>query len=223
MGAIANFTPANGLHYPNHWPSVPDKRLPTPFGDLPIGNAANGLCGGMAFAVRDLFEADRQPPPAATNPLLGSAAFDFIVDRLFDSFHLPLGVVKFYEWMATPSRDAWWGMRGIAHRTLHDSLPLLRSSVDNGHPCPIGLVCVASENPADLGKNHQVLSYGYDDDGPATTIHLYDPNHPDQEVSLITTAAGDGATFRYSTGDHDVRGWFPMHYAPQDPSPLFAG
>lgn len=57
---------------------------------VPIGDASNGLCGGMAFAVRDYFEAGKPPPDDAEPPSEGGL-FDHIVDRLFDSFDLPLG------------------------------------------------------------------------------------------------------------------------------------
>src|SRR5207302_3920487 len=106
MGKLANFLPSqNGLHYPNSWPHIPDLKLSTPFGEIGIGDAANGLCGGMAFAVRDLFEAHDVPPATATNPTGDSPAFNYIVGRLFDSFNIPSGVAQYFEWMNTPRHD----------------------------------------------------------------------------------------------------------------------
>ena len=41
---------------------------------------------------------------------------------------------------------------------------------------PLGPVTVHSTNPLDLGMNHQVLAYGYELDGTALTLRVYDPN-----------------------------------------------
>jgi hypothetical protein len=159
---ILHFVPSrNGLHYPNSWPSVPDLRIPTPFGPLAIGNAANGLCGGMALATRDLFEAHDVPPPSHETPDPDSPAFTYVVSRLFDSFDLPGGVAKYLEWMTVPTHDSVLGLRGTSWRTVRAEMPAIRASIDAGHPCPLGLVRVHSANPADLGHNHQVLAYGY--------------------------------------------------------------
>ena len=63
FGQLGGFVPSShGLHYRNSWPQVPDRVIETPFGDVGLGDASNGLCGGMAFAVADLFEAGRAPP-----------------------------------------------------------------------------------------------------------------------------------------------------------------
>src|SRR5437763_149011 len=52
MGDVANFLPStHGLHYANSWASAPVVEIPTPFGNVDVGNAKHGLCGGMAFAV----------------------------------------------------------------------------------------------------------------------------------------------------------------------------
>lgn len=103
MGAVAGFAPSrNGLHYSNtSWPNVPDLQLPTPFGPINIGSAANGLCGGMALAVADLWTAKVPPPPSRANPQQRSAAFNDLVSRLFDSFNIPGGVTQYCGWMNT--------------------------------------------------------------------------------------------------------------------------
>jgi len=49
---------ANGFHFINSWPSEPDIVVNVPaLGRVAVGDASNGLCGGMVFAVRDFFEA----------------------------------------------------------------------------------------------------------------------------------------------------------------------
>jgi hypothetical protein len=61
---VPGFRPSTrGLHFPNAFPHVPNLEIDLPGGTtVPIGDAANGLCGGMAWTVRDLFEADLAPP-----------------------------------------------------------------------------------------------------------------------------------------------------------------
>ena len=79
------------LPLPQRFPHVPVRHIGIPgVVSLPIGDASNGLCGGMAFAARDYFEAERPPPDDTDAPGAGPL-FDYLVDRLFDSFDLPLG------------------------------------------------------------------------------------------------------------------------------------
>jgi hypothetical protein len=75
-----------------NWPSEPLTHLKLPpfpwWGDngLAIGDASNGLCGGMVFATRDYFDAAQWP--AQTRPKgPGDPVFDYIVRRLLDSFN----------------------------------------------------------------------------------------------------------------------------------------
>ncbi len=225
MGNVPGFTPSNnGLHYANGWPDEPD--LSTPFGNIPIGDAANGLCGGMAFAVADLYEAHRQPPPDTSNPPGGSGAFNYIVGRLFDSFNIPGGVTEYYTWMQLPTHDTLLGPKGLSDLTINSTMPLVRRSIDAGHPMPLGLVCVHSTDPTMLGHNHQVLAWGYEDAGATTTARLYDPNHPGDDNVTITfdhTNPAHTTAFNYSTGDHTVLGFFACSwYSPHDPTPLFS-
>jgi hypothetical protein len=50
------------------------------------------------------------------------------------------------------------------------------------------LVLVESLNPFDLGKNHQVLAYGYDldEDSGGLSVRVYDPNHPGHDNVLLS-------------------------------------
>jgi hypothetical protein len=224
MGDIANFLPStHGLHYANSWASAPVVEIPTPFGNVTVGDAKHGLCGGMAFAVRDLFEAGKAPPPNTGNPASTSPAFHYITARLLDSFDLPDGVAKYYEWMNLPTGDEFF-VHGTSRRTIEATMPAVRHTIDAGHPTPLGLVCVHSANPQDLGQNHQVLAYGYTDTNTTTTVRLYDCNHPDDDNVTITfdhTSPQHTTKFTYSYDDHEVVGFFPTAYSPKDPSPLF--
>ena len=60
-----SFLPSqDGFAFTNAWPSEPTVALPTPFGQISIGNAAAGLCGGTAFAALDYWHAGTLPPAA---------------------------------------------------------------------------------------------------------------------------------------------------------------
>jgi hypothetical protein len=63
---VPGFLPSTrGLHFPNAFPHVPNLEIDLPGGTtVPVGDAANGLCGGMAYTVRDLFEAGLAGPGA---------------------------------------------------------------------------------------------------------------------------------------------------------------
>jgi hypothetical protein len=229
-GAVAGFLPStHGLHYPNDWPSVPAKTFRVKVGavrtTIGLGDASGGLCGGMAFTVRDLFERHLAPPPSAVNPPPGSPAFDYVVDRLLDSLHGLHGAAlgaRYYEWMVLPDRIPVI-RRGVADQTVRESLPEVRACIDSGHLAPLGLVCAASLRPHDLGKNHQVLAYAHETSTSRTVLRVYDPNWPDRDdITLTCELRGSGAhPFAYSTGDHTVRGFFLSEYSPADPAALF--
>ena len=229
-GAVGGFLPStHGLHYPNDWPSVPAKTLRVKVGAISttigLGDASGGLCGGMAFTVRDLFEHQLAPPPSGVNPPPDSPAFDYIVDRLLDSLQGLHGAAlgaRYYEWMVLPDRIPVI-RRGVADQTVRESLPEVRRCIDSGHLAPLGLVCAASVRPHDLGKNHQVLAFAHETSAGRTVLRIYDPNWPDRDDITLTCVLRGSAShpFAYSTGDHTVRGFFLSGYSPADPAALF--
>jgi hypothetical protein len=234
MGDVAGFLPSkNGLHYPNSWPNEPDITIPmpSPFPPITIGDAANGLCGGMVFAVLDLFNAGKLPPAATQNPPDPSPGYNYIVQRLLDSFNVPAGVLHYYTWMQLPSHDSQVNLfrstitlvTGTSDLTINQSMPTIRSAIDAMHPCPLGLVTVHAADPTLLGRNHQVLAWGYQDSGATTTVKVYDPNLPGNDEVTITFDHSDPAgttTFKYS-GSDTILGFFPITwYRPENPAPL---
>ena len=84
--AVAGYLPStHGFLFANSRPSIhiTSITLPDPFGDIAVGNASWGLCGGMTFASRDYFEAKQLAPAQTTNPTgEGDPLFDYIVRRL---------------------------------------------------------------------------------------------------------------------------------------------
>jgi len=223
---VPGFLPSvSGFSFPNDFPNVPMVELPIPGMPVKLGDASNGLCGGMSFAAADLFASGRPPPPDEIPPSSGPL-FQFLVKRAIDSFDLPDGPLKYLLWMGLPDQDALFGIHGLAWRTMTQEWPALKADLDAGKPSPLGLVRTRSFNPKDLGLNHQVLAYGYDEGaGPAapSRVLVYDPNYPGDDAVAITVTTGDPAgrsTFAYVAGDHPVRGFFRSGYRPADPSSI---
>jgi hypothetical protein len=197
---VPGFLPSTaGLAFPNAFSHTPVRSIGIPgLVTVPIGDAADGLCGGMVFAARDYFEAGRPPPPDPDPPAGGTPMFDYLVRRLFDSFDLPRGPVRYLELMnpALPDGDGLLARVGLvphgrAWRMIRDEWPKIRAELDGGRPCPLGLVRIRSLNPFDLKHNHQVLAYGYDLDGPDLTLWVYDPNRPGDDRVTVSLSLGD--------------------------------
>jgi hypothetical protein len=214
----------HGFAFTNNWPSQPAVVLDTPFGKIDVGNAAGGLCGGMVFAVLDYWHKEVQPPSA--RPALGSPLYSHIVHRLIDSWHLPAGVVQYYQWMNLPDQDSGFNVvgrrviteRGLPWRTINTQWSQIKADLDEGIPVPLGIVTVASGNPKDLGRNHQILAYDYETAGHELTVRVYDPNRGQRDDISIRFDAGNPG--RRTQFDHNlgingpVRGFFRTAYRP---------
>jgi hypothetical protein len=220
------------LRFINAWPSEPDIVVNVPpMGQVPIGDASNGLCGGMVFTVLDIFTAGL-PPLLASRPSPTDPLFKYIVRRLFDSFNIPKGVLQYYEWMTTADSDldVWiTTVRGLAWRTIMEEWPGIQADLDNGHPCPLGLVTVETHDPTQMGHNHQVLAYGYDRTGDDLQIKVYDPNTDFASGDDVYLHLNVAAPTRKTDITHNinignpVRGFFRVSYQPSDPSVLEPG
>jgi hypothetical protein len=233
---VANFSPSvNGLRFINAFPHEADMKFDLPgVGSLPIGDASNGLCGGMAYTVRDVFQTPDMAPVATTTlPAEGTPLYRYIVDRLIASFDIPgLGFLRYYEWMTTPDGDAGWPpllmRRGVAWKTIVEEWAgRIRPELDAGRLCCLGLVTVASTNPGDLGQNHQVLAYGYDLDASGNLkVLVYDPNTPvadadKAEISLNINHPEQATPITSNVAiSHPVRGFFRTEYAYRNPTGL---
>jgi hypothetical protein len=218
----------HGFAFTNAWPSQPAVVLPTPFGDLRLGNAAGGLCGGMVFAAMDYWLDGREP--AVDRPPAGDPLYKFIVCRLIESWHVPAGVAQYYQWMSLPDGDNTMKVfgrqviveRGLAWRTVRVQWPQIKKDLDRGLPVPLGVVTVASRNPRDLALNHQVLAYGYETAGSRLTVRVYDPNRgrrDDTTIGFDTSAPAKPVAFEHNLGlsRRPVRGFFRVAYTPREP------
>jgi hypothetical protein len=221
---VPGFQPStSGLHFSNTWPSVPNWTIPLPGGgSIPIGNASNGLCGGMTFTVRDLHQARQQPPPDQSAPASGPL-FSYVTHRLIDSWNLPLGVMRYLELMSPLFPDQQTVItQGRAGTMINKEWPAIKGDLDAHTLSPVSLVKVKSHNPMDLGKNHQVLAYGYDLADTALTIHLYDPNHADDDtvtMSLDIAHPGKATPVTYSDGSQ-IFCFFRSDYSFRSPATL---
>ena len=233
--AVGGFTASgNGLGFVNRFPNEPVVGVDAPpFGKIDIGDASNGLCGGMVFAVRDIFQTDGMAPlNGSATPDPSSTLFNYIVGRLIDSFDLPhAGFMKYYEWMITPDGDTGWPpfftRHGLAWKTIDDEWPnRIKPELDAGRLVCLGLVTSRSANPADLGQNHQVLGYGYELDADRLTLLVYDPNTSKasaDSVSISFSLANPSqpTTFSHNVGIGEaIRGIFRVGYTYHDPTRL---
>ena len=191
--AVPGFLPStHGLHFPNRFPSGPTVRLgPLDPRWIGIGDAANGLCGGMAWYVRERFEAGLPIPPDIEPPANGSALFGALVRRQVQSL----------DWMRTPL-GFWWigafGAERTVRRTRETEWPRIRADIDAGRLAMTGLVRHQGPNPLNLTRSHQVLGYGYEIEGEIITLRIYDPNWPNHDDVAV---AIETDWIRQSTGE----------------------
>jgi hypothetical protein len=221
---VAGFTPSKcGFPFPNDFEAGPVLTLPVPLvGDVPVGDAAGGMCGGMVFAALDLFLRGLSPPPDPTAPKPGTPLFKYLARRLIDSFNGPTGVYKYLEWMRLPDEGHLFGLFKSIRWYTAAEWPAIRADLDGGRPCPLGLIKVESVNPLDVGDNHQILAYGYDlDEGSGQlTVYVYDPNEPGKDnvtLSLNLADPANPSAIGYSA-DPKGRGFFRTPYSPADPT-----
>jgi hypothetical protein len=227
--AVDGFAPStHAFAFTNDFPRRPVLRVPVPgLGRLPIGDASCGLCGGMIYAVRDLFEAGLPVPPGTRPPAEDSPLYGYIVRRLFDSFDIPTGVARYYRLMASPDADvvrAVLPLRGLGRVSAVDEWPRIRLDIDRGVLCPLGVIVPHSIDPFQLGINHQVLAYAYVQTGASVTLRVYDPNTPtdrgdDVTISFDVSRPGAGMPISHnlSVGGRPVRGFFRSRYRFRSP------
>jgi hypothetical protein len=212
---MAGFLPStHGFHFANAWPHGPTLK----FGPLDprmigVGDAADGLCGGMVYTAADLFLAGVPVPPDREPFANGSPRFNAIVRRQVESLYWLSVPVRY--WLKSALGGSFGGDR--ARATLEHEWPKARGELDAGRPALIGLVRVASANPWQLTMNHQVMAWGYAEDGQGVTLNLYDPNWPDRDdvtITLHLDPALRPTGLTQSTGE-PLLGWFVLPYSPE--------
>lgn len=173
---VARFLPSeHGLHFPNSFPPGPTLRLG--FLDtrrLGVGDAGQGLCGGMCVYVRRRFERGQRMPADTVAPANGSTLFGCLVREQLRS--LRAGIVPFRLWRMSSLPEL-----ARLRRTREREWPAIRASLDRGRLAVVGLVRVEGRNPFKLVANHQVVAYGYEEDGTSVRVRVYDPNWPNRD------------------------------------------
>jgi hypothetical protein len=234
---MTDFLPSlNGFHFDNSFEAVPPLKI---IGDLRYGDASKGLCGGMVYAALDYFIAGLDLPKIPKEDLsqkygspMHGPLFDYIGKRLFSSFDPPAGVWNFIELMHAdfPDFKARKGALGLdprsrAWRMVRQEWPNVKTKLDFGQPCPLGLICVVSNDLKRLGENHQVLAYGYDLVGNDLTLFIYDPNyHDDNDITLkLNIADPEHKTSVTYSKPKNVYCFFQTNYTftiPPDSAPI---
>jgi hypothetical protein len=209
---MTGFIPSrDGFHFDNSFDPVHTITIQTPFGELGVGDASKGLCGGMVYSALDYFNARIGIPPDQTPPSDGPL-FNYLVERLIISFGIPtLGFMKYVELMnpnfpnfqpigkkvpLIPISRAWCMVR--------QEWPAIKKNLDAGHACPLGLVEVISTDVTRLGENHQVLACGYDLVDDNLTVFIYDPNFSDDDTVTLKLNISDpnqAVNVTYSKGN----------------------
>jgi len=140
---VPRFTPQTaGFRFRNAFAPAPIRELRIQgVATLTVGDAANGLCGGMSFSAADLHRAEVAPPSDTTPPVAGSPAFDYIVNRQIASFAGGIVPLRFYRLMdpSRPEREPiwapWLGWAGVDRHSrtyvmVHEEWPRIRRDLD---------------------------------------------------------------------------------------------
>ena len=214
---IPEFTPStHGFHFANAWPSGPTIKFgPVDPRIVGIGDASNGLCGGMVYSVADLHGA-RLPVPPDREPFAnGSPRFKAIVRRQVQSLYWLTVPVRF--WLRMALGGSFGGDR--ARATFAGEWPKARAALDRGELVPFGLVRISATDPRKLTHNHQVVAWGYVEDGRSVNVRIYDPNWPDRDDVSVTIHVDNAlrpTSLSQSTGE-SLLGWFVLPYRKADP------
>jgi hypothetical protein len=181
----------------------------------------------MTYAVRDLFDAGVPPPAEEVPPDAGTPLYRYIVRRLINSFDIPRGVARYYWLGSLPDGDTKrlaWTRSGAWRSTVEREWPLVRRDIDEGRLCPLGIITVHASDPRQLGLNHQVLAYAYEQRENLVTLRVYDPNTPLGRSDGVTVSFDAGhpdqpsdITHTIAIGDRPVRAFFRTRYSRVDP------
>jgi hypothetical protein len=192
---VPHFKPSvNGFRFPNDFEPGPlatisIATLPNP---VPLGDASNGLCGGMTYAVADFFLAQPRlhiPETGPIAPALGQPLTNYIIQRFIDSFALwdspNSNAYRYVDLMSTLDHNTAIAL-GVPWIIVNNEWPKIKADLDGGKPSLLGLVDGSWVWPTNLSAKlkmlkgcHQVLAYGYDlDDAANLTLLVYDPNDP---------------------------------------------
>jgi hypothetical protein len=184
-----------------------------------------GLCGGMTFSSRDYFLAKKPIPRGKSetdhpdpNTDKGKALRDYLWRRQLES--LQLNAPQLLGWMFMLHLPDFFGGPDWLHDRAKEEWVKLKAHLDKDGPWPICLIG-SSTSPF---NNHQVLAYGYDDNGAGMgVIYVYDMNAPNHEQTIQLDMRGRTLVAKESVPNAargPLRGFFCEAYTPVDPPRL---
>jgi hypothetical protein len=179
----------------------------------------------MVYTVKDLFDTGLLPLTDAVPPADGSPLFNYIVARLAHSFD-EADVNQYLSWIQMSDHDTLLA-HGLAWHEVTEEWPKIKNDLDGNMLSPLGLVS-GQEPPTvgfftgiqDLKNCHQVLAWGYDLDGSSLTIHVYDPNFIDDQITISLDIGDPAHTTPISVSPRNpgtFRGFFRTHYTYHSP------
>ena len=209
---LPGFRPSiHGFRFANRWPSAP--ALSWRLGPVRLGlaDAADGLCGGMAFAAADRFLAGVTVPGDLAPPAAGSPLFREIVRRQVAS--LGWLVVPLRFWLASIRLRAgrWTARHQLAEWRA------IAADLGAGRPAMVGLVRTATASPLSLTRNHQVLAWAVEADATSGALRVYDPNHPARDDVAVTIRRDGRALSLAQTTGEPLRALLRLPYRPASP------
>ncbi len=233
MPAVPGFLPHRNapLFHNGPWDPVVDFEiaLPPPLPPVQANLTQAGLCGGMAFLTRDIFEASTEQLRNTDSTAIPAQLAVYLRDRLVQSFDGGPVISRWIAATATPNHDTTVFGPGLYRQTV-DECAAITQDVDDGILSPIGLVLVQSALPIDVFKGHVVLVWRYERIGELLTLYTYDCNGPgldDIGITLDVSApapAKDIVTNGTSSpppGKGTIRGFFRLPYSFADPGPAY--
>jgi hypothetical protein len=200
--AIVAFLPStHGFKFANNFPNDPLFTIDIPFiEEVDVGDASQGLCGGMVFVANDYYLSGKQIPQNETPPAKNTALRNDLVDRFIDSVDPPIGIIKSYLWMASDD--------SLAERTWDEEIPSIITDLKT-KPVPLTVIYVRSVNPFDNNKNHQVLAYGVKSKTKdKIVLKIYDPCFPKRD-DITYTCTKESITH---SEEGNIRGFYRSFY-----------
>ena len=199
VSSVPGFLPsADGLHFANRFPPGPTVRL-GPFDTrwLRPGDASAGLCGGMAWYVRERFEAGSPIPPDREAPANGSPLFQALVAAAGPVARVAPNAARLLVDRRPSGADG-----RPARRARTASCPGSAPTIDGGRLAMVGLVRHLGWNPMALTRATRSRATASSARGDATTLRIYDPNWPDRDDVTVRSSP---TAIRQSTGEAAVR------------------
>lgn len=176
-----------------------------------LGAVPYGLCGGMAYAALDTFNAGAVRPDTGSAPPQSGLVFDYVFNRLVENLTVDDARV-FLRFLGEQVKED-----GALKQASLAEVPGMLPRLDEGRPVPVGLVFAGRLDPP--WKNHQVLAIGHFGSDGERVLEVYDPNFPNRTMFLFTNALTlTSDRFGFDVR-HRVRGYFSVlpSYAEKNP------